>query len=189
MRLNTRILVPSILLIVLSAHTVAAQTRSATQSRAQAILASFNKKKHVVKERFGVRREKFKEIRSEPAARANPAAYSGTYQVVGDLPFVLRLNVDANGRVTGSGEDPMPNNPGVLRRFTLSNAKIDGSLLTATKLYGSGSTQRLEGVFMNLTTFETPTDKGVTVFGLGVLVSPVEINGVTVDKFFYELKR
>jgi hypothetical protein len=39
---------------------------SYTQKRTQEIVASFNKQKYVVKEKYGVRREKYKRVRSEP---------------------------------------------------------------------------------------------------------------------------
>lgn len=188
MRLITRILPLSISLVAIHADLASAQASgSARQSRTQAILASFNKHKHVVKEKFGVRVEKYKEIRSEPVVRANPATYSGTY--IADFGFTLRLQVDANGRVEGSGEDPITDDARVMRRFTLRNGRIDGALLTATKAYPSGASQSFEGVFINMTSFESPTDKGVTVFGLGVLGTPLYVAGVTVDKLFYELKR
>jgi hypothetical protein len=188
MRLFTRILLLFLCCVAINASVASAQSSASSRSRVQAIIASFNKSKHVVKEKYGVRYEKYKEIRSEPVVRANPASYSGTYEV-SDLGFVLRLEVDAKGRVEGSGEDAITDDGRVMRRFTLANARIDGALLTATKVYGSGGSQRFEGVFINLTSFESPTDKGLTVFGLGVLGAPMHLNGVTVDKLFYELKR
>jgi hypothetical protein len=62
-------------------------------------------------------------------------------------------------------------------------------LVTATKVYANGVTQPLEGAFMNRSTYESPTDKGFTVFGLGVLGRPTSVSGVTIDKFFYERTR
>jgi hypothetical protein len=62
-------------------------------------------------------------------------------------------------------------------------------LITATKVYGNGSSEPLEGVFINKTVFESPTDKGVTAFGLGVVGRGLQINGLNVDKIFYQLKR
>jgi len=61
---------------VILASTVGAALASAQQPgvargelRAQAIVASFNKSKHVVKEKRGVRKEKYLEVRSAPAER------------------------------------------------------------------------------------------------------------------------
>jgi len=62
-------------------------------------------------------------------------------------------------------------------------------LLTATKVFGDGSSDPLEGVFINRTVFESPTDKGVTTFGLGVVGKQFQMDGMTIDKVFYELKR
>ena len=62
-------------------------------------------------------------------------------------------------------------------------------MITATKVYGSGSTEPLEGVFINKTVFESPSDKGVSAFGLGVVGRGQQINGLTVDKIFYQLKQ
>ena len=38
-----------------------------SQTKAQEIAAAFTKNKHVVKEKYGVRMEKYKDVRSEPA--------------------------------------------------------------------------------------------------------------------------
>jgi hypothetical protein len=184
----TRLLPLSLCLAATNASIASSQAASSRQSRTQAIVASFNKSKHVVKEKHGVRLDKYKEVRSEPVVRANPATYSGTYEVV-DLGLILHLQVDANGRVEGTGEEPLQGDARLARRFTLANAKVEGALLTGTKVYASGRSQPLEGVFINRTSFDSPTDRGFTTFGLGVVGSPVQISGVTVDKFFYELKR
>jgi hypothetical protein len=39
---------------------------------------------------------------------------------------------------------------------------------------------------MDRTSFESPADKGVTVFGLGVIAKPMQIGGNNVDRLFYE---
>jgi hypothetical protein len=76
------------------------------------------------------------------------------------------------------------------RTFTLENAKIDGALLTASKVYQDGATEKFEGVFLNRTDRNSPTDPGVTIFGLGVVLStPFETNGLTYEKLFYGLKQ
>jgi hypothetical protein len=168
--------------IVLSAESVSAQT--AAPARTQAIVASFNKSKHAVKERHGIRVEKFKEIRSVPALRANPADYSGSYDA--DWGFRLDLKVDAKGNVSGSGADPIDPDGRTLRTFTLSDGKIDGALLTATKVFANGARERFEGVFINETVRDNPNDAGTTTFGLGALVSPHQMSGETVEKVFYQ---
>lgn len=161
---------------------------ASAQTRTRAIAASFNKNKHVVKEKRGVRMEKYKEVRSEPVVKANPQDYSGTYEVP-DLGFAFQLRVDRNGNVEGTGYEPAGRDLTVRRRFTLRNGKIDGALLTATQVYANGTQDRFEGVFMNRTAFDSPTDKGVTVFGLGVVGKEVGVAGLTINRFFYELKQ
>jgi len=156
--------------------------------RTRAIVASFNKKKHEVREKFGVRVEKYKEIRSEPAILKNVRDYSGSYEAEG-LGLSLDLHVVASGNVTGNGYEAVDEDQRVFRGFSLRNARIDGALLTATKVYERGGTEPFEGVFINKTSFESPTDKGVTTFGLGVIGQTVVLDGgVTIDKVFYRRK-
>lgn len=160
-----------------------AQSR-ASSSRAAAIVASFNKSKHVVKERHGVRVEKFKEVKSVPVVPAQPSAFSGSYGVP-DMGASLRIQIDDAGRVTGSGTDPLGDNSSVARRFTIRDARLDGALITGTKVYGDGSSSKLEGVFINRTSFDRASDNGTTTFGLGV-VTALERNGQTFDRLFYQ---
>jgi hypothetical protein len=162
---------------------------SSVQSRTQAIVASFNKSKHAVKEKYGVRVEKYKEIRSEPVIKANLRDYTGSYEAQG-MGLSLDLRVDANGNVAATGYEQVNMDAAVWRGFTLRDARIEGALLTATKAYANGGTEPFEGVFINRTSFDSPKDKGVTTFGLGVIGTSRQIvGGVYVDRFFYERKR
>ena len=166
-----------------------AQSQRATAGdRTRVIVASFNKSKHVIKDKRGVRREKYKEVRSEPVVKANPAEYSGTYEVP-DMGFVLELRVDRGGKVEGSGYEPVGGDNGVLQKFTLRNGRIEGALLTATQVYANGVVDRFEGVFINRSSFESPTDKGTTEFGLGVVGKEISFAGNTFDKFFFQKTR
>ena len=160
---------------------------SDAQTKTQAIVASFNKFKHVTKQKHSIRKEKYKKVESEPVVKTNPEDYSGTYEIP-DLGFAMHLRVDYTGKVEGGGYEPLMQDPAVRRTFTLRNGKIEGALLTATKVYAGGSTEKLEGVFINRTSFESPTDKGVTTFGLGTVGRPIDVSGLTLDRLFYELK-
>jgi len=164
---------------------LAAQQSSAAaaQARSTVIAASFNKSKHVKKEKRGVITEKYVRVVSVPSVKADPAEYSGRYEVEG-LDFGLDLRVNRDGSLEGTGYEPLSDN--VRRTFTLKNGRIQGALLTATKVYAGGSTERLEGAFMSRTRFESPTDRGSTVFGLGTPTKPVTIDGNTFDRFFFE---
>ena len=173
----------------LLASTALSQQQSAAASgvaRTQAIVASFNKSKHVIKEKRGVRTEKYLEVRSAPAAKLNPADYSGTYEASESLR--LRLRVDAKGNVEGTGSEPLDDAGTVQRTYSLRNGVISGTLLKATKVYANGTSAPLEGVLINRTRFESPTDKGQTTFGLGV-VGHFHIDGNDLDRVFYELTR
>ena len=161
---------------------VRAQTVSSS-ARSAELAAQFNKNKHVVKVKRGSAFEKFKDVRAEPAFRSNPASYSGTYE--GDFGFILRLQVQPNGRVEGSGADPL-GDTNVRRTFVLRDARIDGSLLVGTKVYSGGASEKIEGVFINRTTRESATDRGVTLFGLGVISQPRQVSGQTIERLFYE---
>jgi hypothetical protein len=163
-----------------------AQTISAASAdRARVIAASFSKSKHVSKEKRGVRKEKFLEVRSTPAVNANPAAYTGKYQVEG-MAFTLDLRVASDGSTEGSGYEPIDTDATVMRRFTLRGARIQGALLTGTKVYADGAQERIEGVFMDRHTATSPSDKGTSVFGLGVMGRAFHVYGVTMDKLFFQ---
>jgi hypothetical protein len=161
---------------------------AAAQTRTNAIAASFTKNKHVVKEKRGVRMEKYKRVESEPVVKANPQDYSGTYEV-SDLGFAVQLRVNRDGSVEGTGYEPAGPDLSVRRSFTLRNGRIDGALLTATQVYANGTQNRFEGAFMNRTSFDSPADKGFTVFGLGVIGKEITVAGNTTNRFFYELKQ
>jgi len=169
-----------IVLSVACAASIVSQQLS-SQTKAREIAAAFTKNKHAVKEKFGVRVEKYKDVRSEPAVKSNLSEYSGVYEVH-DLGYVISVQVGNDGRIQANGSENS-------RTFTLENAKIDGALLTATKVYSDGARERFEGSFLNRTDRNSPTDPGVTIFGLGVvLTTPFEVNGLTYDKLFYQLK-
>jgi hypothetical protein len=174
-------------LLLVGAGAASAQVAASTgaQARSQVIAASFSKFKNLTKEKHGVTKTKYLKIESQPAVRANPEGYSGTYEVP-DLGFAMRLHVDRSGKVEGTGYEPIVD-PAVRRMFTLRDGKIEGALITATKVYANGKSERLEGVFIDRTTFESPTDKGSTSFGLGVIGKPIEVSGLTLDKLFFEL--
>lgn len=161
---------------------------SFTQTRTQEIVASFNKEKHVVKEKHGVRKEKYKKITSEPVIRQNIRDYSGVYEAA-DLGYLINLQVGSDGSIKAIGSEASNGGAGQARRFTLKDAKIVGAMLTGTKVYDDGPTEKFEGVFINLTEFSSPSDNGVSAFGLGVVGNPVAVAGVTLDKIFYKLKQ
>lgn len=182
---------PSLLTIIVVFSTVIptvvpAQGASVSaSSRTREIAQMFSKNKHVVKEKRGVRTEKYKYVSAEPLIAANPTSLSGTYRAF-DSDFVMRLSVSSNGIVEGSGTDLVDFDSKISHPFTLVDGRVQGALLTVTKLYRDGKRESIEGVFMERTSFESPKDRGTKVFGLGVLTKPMQIGGNTVDRLFYE---
>lgn len=177
-----------ILLCVLASSALLAapaQTQSSVQQRTRAITEHFNKKSHSKKTRNGITVERYKEMRSEPVYSPQLETYAGQYFVDGSL-LSLNLTVARDGRITGSGTEQFENQSGIRRTYTLRDARIEGALLTATKVYGNGSTAPLEGVFMKLTAYDSPTTHGPTSFGIG-LVGPFYFDGnVTFNMAFFE---
>jgi len=165
------------------ASPITAQTSGSADAKTSALAASFSKFKSMSLEKRGVRKEKYLKVESKPGVLRNPADYSGKYEVP-DMNFGLDLVVNDDGSVSGTGYDRLSEN--VSRRFTLRNGKIERAFLTATKVYADGRTEKLEGAFMNRATYESPTDKGVTIFGFGTMIQPISIDGNTFDKFFYQ---
>lgn len=158
------------------------------QERTRQIVAAFNKSKHAIKEKHGVRVEKFLEIRSEPVVKADIREYAGRYEADMGHPFEIR--VDINGRVEVTGSEPAPDTGSGGRSFTLKDARIEGALLTGTKVYADGGTDKFEGVFITKTTMTSPTDKGTTSYGLGVYFDPPKVAyGFSVTRVFYEAKQ
>ncbi|HEX8285451.1 MAG TPA: hypothetical protein VF588_19000 [Pyrinomonadaceae bacterium] len=154
-------------------------------ARARELAAFFSKAKHKVKERRGVRSELFLEMRAEPAARADVAGYTSVYE--SDPDYKLDLRVGTDGGAEGRGTEPSPDGS---RAFTLRNARVSGAVLTGTKVYEDGSTERLEGVFATLTVRRSPTDAGETFNGLGVVFDPPKsLGGIELTKLFYGRKR
>lgn len=155
-------------------------------ARAKKLAAHFDKDKHKVKEKRGVRVEVFLEMRGEPAPQKNPADYSGLYE--SEPGYAFELRVGADGRVEGSGAEP---SPGGTRQFTLRDARVSGAVLTGTKVYGDGATEQLESVFIKLTTRQSPTEVGTSTYGLGVVFDPPKPggDGFELTRLFYARKR
>lgn len=184
---GTRTIPLALVAVALCGGAIEAQTAAASpNNRAQVLAASFSKSKHIAKEKRGVRKEKYLDVRSAPSVRTNPATYSGSYEVP-DFGFSLQLTVSQNGSVQGSGREPVDLDAGVMRTFTLRDGRVDGALLTADKVYSNGTRENFEGVFIDRTTRTSPTDAGTTEFGLGVMGRAVQMSGLTINKFFYQL--
>jgi hypothetical protein len=143
------------------------------------MLARFNKVKQKAKHRQGVEIERYLNVRSELAT-----SRSGSYEA-NDFGRTLALEVHADGAVTGRGVEDG-------RRFELRDGRVQESCLTATKRFADGTTEPLEGIFINRRRIEGRTAREITsdhtTFGLGVTGVNFTFGGSTFDRLFYERK-
>ncbi|HEX8637618.1 MAG TPA: hypothetical protein VF692_06125 [Pyrinomonadaceae bacterium] len=156
------------------------------QQESQEIAALFNKTKHKVKEKRGVRVEVYVDIKSEPFVKQNIAEYAGEFKA--DTGDWFTLKISSDGRIEASGSEPSPQKS---RRFTVKDARIEGALLTGTKVYDDGAAESFEAVFLKRTVRLGETDAGTSVYGFGVRYDPPKIDtgaGFHINKLFYELK-
>ncbi len=162
------------------------------QQRTEEIVSSLNKSRYQLKEKRGVRKEKYRSVRSEPTTKKNIADYSGQYEVPG-LDYNLEIKVTNGGNVEATGFEPKNGDAQKGRKFTFRNAKIEGALLTATKVYDDGSKEKFEGVFIEQTDIEGVSPQQIErqskTFGLAVADVQVKTtSGVNLDKLFYHRK-
>jgi disulfide oxidoreductase YuzD len=149
-----------------SAGETLAQTSGAPQ-KTQEIVAALakTKYKHKVKKNFDF--ELYIDIKNEPVVK-NAAEYAGVYESE-DAGYRIELRA-SGGKVEGSGYETNFETSSRVN-FTLSDARIEGALLTANRVYADGSTKRLEAVFVNrtVTTGTNPNkiSSRETKFGLG----------------------
>jgi hypothetical protein len=78
------------------------------------------------------------------------------------------------------------------RTFELRDGRVDRSHLIATKRFADGTTEPLEGIFINRRRIEGRTALEITfdrtTFGLGVTSVDFTFGGSTFDRLFYERK-
>lgn len=154
------------------------------EERTADLVAMFNKTKHVSKNKRGVKKEMFIEIKSAPVVRKEPASYSGRYVEPG-FDFTIDMQVRPDGGAAGKGSDDRG-------AYTLLDARVQGAMLTATKVYTNGAEVPLEAVFLQRTFREGAAPDRITrtgtAFGLGVRTPGFETGGTTLEKLFYEAR-
>src|SRR4051794_26677333 len=143
------------------------------------MLARFNKVKQKSKQRHGAVMESYVNVHSELAP-----GRSGSYDASG-FGRTLTLEMHADRTVAGRGVDDG-------RTFELRDGRVDGSHLSATKRFADGTTEPLEGIFINQRRLEGRTAQEITsdhtAFGLGVTSVEFTFGGMTFDRLFYERK-
>src|SRR5215210_1908696 len=98
--------------------------------RTRELVTSLDKTKYKKKEKANISIEVYVDIKNEPVVREDPAAYSGNYL---SEDYRMTLSVAADGSVTGEGYDVVANNTRHVN-FTLRDARIQGALLSGTKV-------------------------------------------------------
>lgn len=170
--------------LLAACSSLAAPTNLSSQTRAQQVAAAFSKRSDAVKDKHGVRMEKYKDVRSEPLLKADITEYGGVYQVA-DLGDAMDLRIGRDGTIEASGHDADRGS----RAFVLENGRIASAVLTGIKAYSDGTREPFEGVFMTRTVRESRTDPGTATRGLGVMLAvPREFGGNTYDRLFFALR-
>ena len=143
------------------------------------MLARFNKVKEKSKHHHGLVIESYVNVHSELAP-----SRSGVYEAT-DFGRTLALEVHADGTVAGRGSEEGG-------AFELRDGRVDASHLTATKRFSDGTTEPLEGIFINRRSIAGRTSRDITsdhtTFGLGVTSVDFTFGGSTFDRLFYERK-
>ena len=152
--------------------------------KARELATALDKTKYKKKEKANISIEIYIDIKNEVALRENVSDYSGLYESDG---YRMNLQVTKDGAATGEGYDT---NGVEARRmqFRLRDARINGAVLTGTKVYENGESQRFEAVFANRTVSTGKTANSIasreTMFGIGF----IENNGSWTSRVFLERK-
>jgi len=118
------------------------------EARTDALIAALAKTKYKKKEKKNISIEIYVDVKSEPVVKNDIHEYAGIYEAASD--YRLELSVSGDGKIEGNGYDIRFNNS-AKQNFTLRDARIQGALLTATKVFESGETKSFEAVFNNRT--------------------------------------
>ena len=155
-----------------------------SQAKTDALIAALGKTKYKKKEKKNISIEIYIDIKSEAVVKSNPSDYSGVYEADG---YRLDLRVNSNGNAEGSGFDIITNRF-AKQNFTLRDARIEGALLTATKVYENGATETFEAVFNNRTIIQGKNPNEIetreTKYGLGFIQNYTDWQ----NRVFLELK-
>jgi hypothetical protein len=142
-----------------------------TSQKTSELVAALDKTKYKKKEKKNVSIEVYADIKNEAVKAGNSADFTGSYASE-DSDYRLDLSVDKSGAASGGGYDVLLDSDKHVN-FTLKNAKVDGSLLTGTKVYENGKSEAFEAVFVNRTARSGTRPDMITAsetkFGLGFI--------------------
>lgn len=161
-----------------------AQTTEARQ-KTQELAASLSKTKYKHKTKGSFEFEKYIDIKSEAVVKNNAAEYAGNYESE-DSNYRIQIRV-TNGKIEGNGYNTNAESS-KREKFVLSEAKIQGALLTANVIYESGKAEKFEAVFINRIIVEGTNPNKIefraTDFGLGF----IQKNGDYTQRVFCKYK-
>jgi hypothetical protein len=162
------ILIAVVICIGLAGFYVNAQD---TNQKTSELVSALDKTKYKKKEKKNVSIEVYADIKNEAVKPGNPADLTGSYASE-ESDYRLDLSVDRGGAASGNGYDVLLDSDKRVN-FTLKDAKVDGSLLTGTKVYENGKSEPFEAVFVNRTTRSGTRPDAITAsetkFGLGFI--------------------
>ncbi|HLM61050.1 MAG TPA: hypothetical protein VK308_09615 [Pyrinomonadaceae bacterium] len=160
------------------------------EQKTQDLIAALAKTKYKKKEKKNFSFESYIDVKSEAVIKNNIQDYAGVYQSP-EANCQLNLRVSADGKVDGIGHD-YDFDSSRKQNFTLRDARIEGALLTATKVFADGSTKKLEAVFNNRTITEGKNPNEInsrqTKYGLGFVESVKFGDGIATSRFFLEFQ-
>lgn len=176
-------LAAALILCVGLSDTCFAQT---AEQKTQDLIAALGKTKYKKKEKENFTFEFYIDIKSAAVIKNNVRDYAGIYEC-DDANYRIELRVAADGKVEGTGYDS-DFNTSEKQNFTLRDARIEGALLTATKVFADGATEKLEAVFNNRTITQGKNANEIesreTRYGLGFIDS----HGTMTNRVFLEPK-
>ncbi len=146
------------------------------------LIAALDKNKYKKKEKAGLSVEVYVDIKNEPVLKKDRAEYAGVY-ATDDAGYKIDIKVASDGSVSGSGQDTVDWDNSKRLGFTLKDARIEGALLTAVKVYENGETRKFEAVFANRTVTSGKNANEISnrdsAFGLGFVESGSVVTGNT----------
>ena len=186
-------IITAILFIVFSlfiSDSASAQTSNAA-ARTEELVAALGKTKYKKKEKKNVVIEFYIDIKNEAVVKKNITEYAGSY-VAEDGNYRVELRISADGKVEGNGADLYFDGANFdkekSKNCTFQNARIEGALLTATKVFDNGQTQQFEAVFVNRTVRNGKNPNEIetvnTKYGLGF----IDTNDTFTNRVFCEYR-
>jgi hypothetical protein len=159
----------AMLSVLLSVGLVGSLSAQDAAQKTRDLVAALDKTKYKKKEKANFSIEVFVDVKNEAAIKTDPSEYSGRYEADG---YRLLLAAAKDGSVTGAGFDSFVNVEKT-QDYRLKDARINGALLTGTKIYDNGTEQPFEAVFVNRTSRAGSNPKTIanesTQFGIGFI--------------------